>query len=86
MAADQKIEKEKFPRAFWTANMTELFERAAFYGMFISLTMYLTDTVGFSDIEAGFIGAFFSSGLYVLPLFAGALADKIGYRKSYQGV
>ncbi|MCK5742930.1 MAG: MFS transporter [Chlorobi bacterium] len=62
--------------------MTELFERAAFYGMFISLTMYLTDTVGFSDIEAGFIGAFFSSGLYVLPLFAGALADKIGYRKS----
>ena len=32
---------------FWTANFVELFERAAHYAMFISVTLYLTDVVGF---------------------------------------
>ena len=27
----------RFPRAFWVANVIELFERAAYYGMFIAL-------------------------------------------------
>ncbi len=70
----------KFPRAFWTANIIELFERAAYYGMFIALVVYLTDIVGFSDIEAGWIGGLFAAFLYLAPLFTGALADKIGFR------
>ncbi|MCC6255508.1 MAG: hypothetical protein IT276_11375, partial [Ignavibacteriaceae bacterium] len=32
----------KFPRAFWTANIVELFERAAYYAVFISITLYLS--------------------------------------------
>lgn len=74
--------KVKFPKSFWTANIAELFERAAFYGMFIFLTIYLTDIVGFSDIWAGIIGAFFSTGIYILPMFTGAYADKIGFRNA----
>ena len=30
------INKWRFPKAFWTANTVELFERAAFYSLFIS--------------------------------------------------
>ncbi len=41
-----------FPPAFWTANFVELLERAAYYGMFVALTLYLTNVVGFSDINA----------------------------------
>ena len=74
--------KTKYPAVFWTANATELLERAAFYGMFISITLYLTDLIGFNDIEAGLISAGFSSMLYFLPTFAGAIADKMGFRKS----
>lgn len=70
----------KFPRVFWTANTVELFERAAYYGMFIALALFLTDIVGFTDIETGYIVGIFAAGLYLLPTFLGALSDKIGFR------
>lgn len=72
----------QFPRAFWTANIVELFERAAYYAVFISITLYLSRIVGFDDIEAAWIGGIFSAGLYFLPPFTGALADKIGFRNA----
>ena len=72
----------KFPRAFWTANVVELFERAAYYAVFIAITLYLTDVVGYDDIWAAWIGGVFSAGLYFLPPFTGAFADKIGFRKA----
>jgi dipeptide/tripeptide permease len=72
----------KFSKAFWVANIVELFERAAYYGMFIALVIFLTEIVGFSDIEAGWIGGIFAALLYLGPLFNGALADKIGFRKA----
>ena len=73
---------KKFPRAFWTANIVELFERAAYYAMFIALTLYLTDLVGFDDVEAAWIGGVFTAGIYFLPPFSGAFADKIGFRRA----
>lgn len=69
-----------FPATFWTANVIELFERAAYYGMFITLTLFLTREVGFTDIETGWVTAFFASFLYLAPTFTGALADKMGFR------
>lgn len=70
----------RFPRAFWIANTCELFERAAFYGMFITLTLYLTRKIGFSDVETGYVVACFASVIYLLPTFMGAMADKIGFK------
>jgi len=72
----------KYSRTFWAANTAELFERMAYYAMFIVITLYLSNTLGFSDIEASLISGLFSGGLYLLPMFTGAFADKIGYRKS----
>ncbi len=72
----------RFPGMFWIANTAELFERAAFYGMFITLTLFLTRKVGFTDVEAGYVAACFSSVLYLLPTFMGAMADKIGFRRA----
>ena len=71
-----------FSKAFWTANMVELLERGAYYAVFIAITIYLSDVVGFSDIEAGYVAGIFSAGLYFLPTFSGAYADKIGFRPS----
>jgi dipeptide/tripeptide permease len=71
-----------FTRAFWTANIVELLERAAYYGVFIVITLYLSRILGFSDVEAGIISGVFSGGLYLLPTFTGALADKIGFKYS----
>ena len=75
-------EKIRFSKAFWVANTVELFERAAYYGVFIVITLYLSRILGFNDIQAATIAGTFSAFLYLLPTFAGALADKIGFRNS----
>ncbi len=36
-----------FPRTFWIANSVELLERAAYYGVFIVITLYLSRILGF---------------------------------------
>ena len=41
-----------FPRTFWIANSVELLERAAYYGVFIVITLYLSRILGFDDIQA----------------------------------
>ncbi len=81
-SAEIQKKKWKYPKAFWTANAVELFERAAYYAVFIAITLYLTRVVGFNDINAGWIGGVFAAGLYFLPPFTGAFADKIGFRKA----
>lgn len=70
------------PRVFWTANLLELLERAAFYGFYISITLYLTDVVGFSDRETGVVAGVFVGVLYFLTPFVGALSDRMGYRRA----
>lgn len=71
-----------FTKAFWVSNTVELFERMAYYAVFIVLTIYLSTILGFNDFEASMISGLFSGGLYLLPIFSGAYADKIGFRKS----
>jgi len=72
----------KFPKVFWTANIVELFERSAYYAMFISITLYLSRVVGYNDVWAAWISGAFSAGMFFLPPFTGALADKIGFRRA----
>jgi dipeptide/tripeptide permease len=72
----------RFPRQFWTANVVELFERTAYYGVFIGLVLYLTRNYGFNDIHAGWVAAYFAAVIYLVPPFAGAWADRVGFRKA----
>ena len=72
----------RFPRAFWIANGIELFERAAYYGTFITLTLFLTRIVGYRDLHSATIAGVFAAGIFLLPFFNGALADRLGFRRS----
>ncbi len=71
-----------FPAAFWIANTVELLERASFYAVFITFTLYLSNVVGFNDVEAAWLSGFYSAGVYFLPPFTGAFADKLGFRRA----
>ena len=76
---------KKFPKVFWVANTIEIFERIAWYGLFAVLALYLTgstDTgaLGFSQTQKGMMMGIVTAILYALPLFTGAIADRIGYR------
>ncbi|MBI5242186.1 MAG: MFS transporter [Elusimicrobia bacterium] len=72
----------RFPANFWFANLIELFERAAYYGCFIFLAVYLTSRIGFTDRETGVVTGVFSFLLYLMPTFMGTVADRIGFRKA----
>ncbi|QZT36171.1 MFS transporter [Halosquirtibacter xylanolyticus] len=75
-------QQSSFSRAFWVANSVELLERAAYYGVFIVITLYLSRILGFTDMQAASIAGVFSGLLYFLPTFSGAYADKIGFKKA----
>ncbi len=62
--------------------MVELLERGAWYGVFVAITLYLSRILGYSDVEAATTSGIFSAGLYLLPMFAGAWADRIGFRRA----
>ena len=75
-----------FPRSFWVANVMELFERGAYYGLNALLAIYLSDQVangglGFSEDMVGLLQSFVYAMTYVVPILGGALADRYGYRK-----
>ncbi|MBN2425289.1 MAG: MFS transporter [Calditrichaceae bacterium] len=70
----------KFPKEFWMANLMELCERAAYYGFYILLTVYLTDIVDFTDFWGNTIAGVFAGLVYFLPPFSGAISDRIGFK------
>ncbi|MCK5078493.1 MAG: MFS transporter, partial [Bacteroidales bacterium] len=75
-----------FPGTFWTANVMELFERWAWYGMFIILALYVTGStddggLGFTQSQKGLLMGTVVGILYVLPTITGAIADKFGYKR-----
>ncbi len=75
-----------FPRSFWVANVMELFERAAYYGLNSVLAVYLTLEVaegglGATEQAVGFLQGIVYALTYVLPIVGGALADRYGYRR-----
>jgi len=76
------MSKTIFPKTFWVANGVELLERAAHYGVFIEIMLYLNSYIGFDDITSGWIAAIYAGGIYLLPTFSGALSDKIGYKRA----
>ena len=76
-----------YNKRFWIASMMELFERWAWYGLFAVLALYLTGStddggLGFTHTEKGQIMGIVTAILYLLPLFTGVIADKIGYKLS----
>jgi dipeptide/tripeptide permease len=78
---------KQFPRTFWVANTVELLERWSWYGLFVVLALYLTSSkdtgaLGFTQIQKGSMMGTISAMVYFLPIFTGAVADKIGYKIS----
>ncbi len=78
---------KSYNKGFWVASIMELFERWAWYGLFAVLALYLTGStdeggLGFSHTEKGQIMGIVTAILYLLPLFTGVIADKIGYKLS----
>ena len=75
--------KSGFQPSFWVANGMELFERLAYYGQATILSVFLRDHLKFDEVQAGQLSSIFGGLIYFLPIFAGALADKFGFKKAF---
>ena len=86
-ALPQKVGIKSFPRNFWTVITMEFFERGSYYGVMSVLSVYLVMSkaeggLGFSREGVGAIKSTITPLLYLLPILAGALADRFGYRRT----
>lgn len=71
-----------FSKPFWAANVSELFERIAFYGMTPVLVPYLTEVRGFDSTNAIRVSGNLGFVVYGLTILSGAFADWLGYRRA----
>ncbi len=71
-----------FERPFWVANISEIFERLAYYGAFASLALYLQEKLNFSTQQTGTLTGIFGGMVWFLAIFGGAAADRMGFRRA----
>ncbi len=71
-----------FERPFWVANGSEIFERLSYYAVFSTLALYLNQTLAFPSAEAASLSGIFGGAVWVMAVFGGALADRIGFRRA----
>lgn len=77
----QSEDFKKFPSVFWSANLTELFERAAYYSVASFIVLYLK-RMGFGSYWPSTINGILWFLIYFLPILSGSLADHFGFRKA----
>ncbi|HKS95676.1 MAG TPA: MFS transporter [Terriglobia bacterium] len=71
-----------FERPFWIANISEIFERLAYYGAFASLALYLQQSLNFSAQQTGTLTGLFGGMVWFLAIFGGGAADRLGFRRA----
>ena len=71
-----------FEPAFWIANLTELFERLAYYATAAVLAIYLNEQLHFSSQLTGWLIGTFGLVVWFLPILGGTLADRFGFRRA----
>jgi len=69
-----------FPPVFWVANIIEVLERFAYYGIYFGFGIYLTH-LGYSKDQLGAIQSLFLLLSYAIPLISGTFADRFGFKK-----
>jgi len=82
---EQKEKKsgiKDFPLVYWISVIFEFFERGSYYGMMSILSIYMTEQLGYSKPSVGLIKGTIQPLLYFLPILSGAIADRMGYRKT----
>ncbi|MCO4762395.1 MAG: MFS transporter [Myxococcales bacterium] len=74
-----------FSKPYWIANVMEMFERLAYYGLRTVLPIYMVLSVEeggpqFTHVQKGVIYAWWAAVQSGLPIFTGGYADRYGYK------
>ncbi|MCP4898124.1 MAG: peptide MFS transporter [bacterium] len=80
------MKRSPFPRLFWVGNTIEIFERLAYYGLYMGFQVYATTAVvlgglGWSKMQLGWVQTLFLVFSYGVPMVSGVLADRYGFKR-----
>lgn len=75
------VKKAKLPREFWAVNISNLFERGAYYGMLAVFSYHLVYNVGIESWMVGILTGLSMGLINFLPLISTAIASKYGFKK-----
>ena len=70
-----------FPPVFWVANLIEVVERFAYYGIYVGFGIYMTTVLKFDAAKLGTVQSVFLFFSYVIPVISGTFADRFGFKK-----
>src|SRR4051812_21392226 len=78
---------KSFRRAFWAAEVMEIFERLAYYGVRVVVPIYIASSedpggLHFSNAQKGTIFALWALMQSLLPMFTGGFADRYGRKRT----
>ncbi len=72
--------RSAFPPVFWVANLIEVMERFAYYGIYFGFGIYMK-SLGFSPEQLGWVQFIFLALSYTIPIISGTFADRYGFKK-----
>lgn len=73
-------QRTPFPPVFWVANLIEVLERFAYYGIYFGFGIYMTH-LGYSRDQLGIVQSLFLLLSYSIPVISGTFADRFGFKK-----
>jgi POT family proton-dependent oligopeptide transporter len=74
------MKRTPFPPVFWVANLIEVLERFAYYGIYFGFGIYMT-SLGYSRDQLGIIQSLFLLLSYMVPVVSGSFGDRYGFKK-----
>ena len=72
--------RTSFPPVFWVANIIEVIERFAYYGIYFGFGIYM-QSLGYSRGDLGIVQSIFLFISYAVPVISGTFADRFGFKK-----
>ncbi len=69
-------------RDLWLIYLVKFLESVAYFAIYNLLNVYLSEDLGYNDVQAGWITSAWLTGVSVIMFFSGFVADSIGIRRA----
>jgi MFS family permease len=78
---DFKVLKD-CPREYWTIQAINLLDSLAYFAFLNIAIVFLSETLGFSDVRAGYVFTVFTTTTTLMLFFSGFITDSLGIKRA----
>jgi MFS family permease len=69
-------------REYWTIQVINLLDSFAYFAFLNIAVVFLSENIGFSDVNAGYVFAVFTTTVTLMLFFSGFITDSLGIKKA----